>query len=289
MKKFNKKGSANKFQKPNCVDDVRLDPTLQENVLCKGIALIVSNNYEGTKQWLPSTDQDSDEMKRFFSALGNYEVVVPKKNLRVDEFMCVCEYLASLPYPETYKRIVIYFAGHGGNGFIALQDKQVHIEDIQAIFDPSKHTKLYNMARIFFIDACRGNTCYSSLARGGSDGSAQKIYQAHCKYDNEMIAYSTLKGYAAHDDKEGGGFWTHTLYTCLVLKEYMHEDLGHVLTFVNDKLGSRQTAPYHSTLCGLIYFWKEAGMHMCNTCKHMLDLGIFYIHYMYIIQSLHGL
>ena len=37
--------------------------------MCKGIniALIVSNNYEGTDKLLPSTDQDSDEMKAFFS------------------------------------------------------------------------------------------------------------------------------------------------------------------------------------------------------------------------------
>ena len=278
MNEFFKKESAYSFQKPDCLDGIQLDSTLQKKAVCKGIALIVSNNYEGTNKHLPSTDRDSDEMKTFFSTLGNYEVVVPKKNLRVGEFKCICEHLASLPYPEIYTRIVIYIAGHGGDGFIEFQDKEVHIEDIQAIFDPSKHTKLQNMARIFFIDACRGSSHYSSHTRGLS--STQKAYSAHCKYDNELIAYSTLKGYVAlDDDKEGGGLWTHELCTCLVLEEYMHEDLSHVLVFVNKRLGSRQTSTYHSTLstCGLIYFWKEAGICIkcviCIWCRVYLSIS----------------
>ena len=265
MKKFFKKESAYSFEKPDCLDEIQLDSALQNKAVCKGIALIVSNNYEGTNKELPSTDQDSDEMKRFFSALQNYEVVVPKKNLRVDELVYICERLASLPYPECYRRVVIYIAGHGGDGFIEFRDKEVHIEAIQAIFDPSKHTKLTNMARIFFIDACRGSSRYSSHGRRGS--GAQKAYSAHCKYDNELIAYSTLKGYVASDgNQEGGGLWTHELYTCLVLEEYMQEDLCHVLYHVNERLGSRQTSTYHSTLgtSGLVYFWKEAGM--CTKC-----------------------
>ena len=274
MKKFFQKQSAYSFKKPNCLDGIQLNSTLQKKATCKGIALIVSNNYEGTDKRLPSTDRDSDEMKTFFETLGNYEVVVPKKNLTVGEFKYICEHLASLPYPEIYRRVVIYIAGHGGDGFIEFRDKEVHIEDIQAIFDPNKHAKLYNMARIFFIDACRGSSRYSSHARGGS--GTQKAYSPHCKYDNELIAYSTLKGYvASDDDKEGGGLWTHELYTCLVLEEYMHEDLSHVLVFVNKRLGTRQTSTYHSTLStsGLIYFWKEAGM--CNTSVICVLLTIY--------------
>ena len=243
------------------VENVQLDSNLrvtsQCKASCKGIALIVSNNYEGTDNPLPGTDRDSDAMKRFFSALGNYEVVVPKKNLRVNEFTDICEHLASLEYPEIYKRMVIYFAGHGGDGYIALQDERVHIEAIQAIFDPSKHPKLYTMARIFFIDACRGSTLYTKddHTRGSPD---KKSYQVHCKCQNELIAYSTLKGYAAYD----GESWTQTLYECLVLERYMQDDLLHILTYVNSELDSRQTAPSHSTLKELVYFWKESGMHV---------------------------
>ena len=45
-------------------------------------------------------------------------------------------------------------------------DKEVHIEDVLAIFDPSKHPSLGNIARVFFIDACQGNRC-SDHVRGG--------------------------------------------------------------------------------------------------------------------------
>ena len=253
-----KKTSAKVF---DSVDSVQLDSNLQVTpqctATCKGIALIVSNNYKGTDNPLPGTNRDSDVMMRFFSALGNYEVVVPKKNLGVHEFTSICKHLASLEYPEVYKRMVIYFAGHVGDGYIALQDERVHIEDIQAIFDSSKHPKLYAMARIFFIDACRGSTHYANddHTRGSSD---KNFYQVHCKCQNELIAYSTLKGYAAYD----GESWTQTLYECLVLERYMQDDLCRLLTYVNNELDSRQTAPYHSTLRELVYFWKESGMHV---------------------------
>ena len=121
-----------KFRTPDCLDKIRLDSVLQNKATCKGIALIVTNNYEGTDKALPSTDLDSDNMERFFSFLGNYEVVVPNKNLMVDELTSICEHLASWPYPECYRRIVIYIAGHGGDGFIEFRDKEVYIEDISS-------------------------------------------------------------------------------------------------------------------------------------------------------------
>ena len=247
------------------VDNVQLDSNLQVTsqckATCKGIALIVSNNYEGTKSPLPGTDRDSDVMTTFFSTLGNYEVVVPKKNLRVKEFIATCKQLASLEYPEVYKRMVIYFAGHGGDGYIALQDKPVRIDDIQAIFDPGKHQKLHEMVRMFFIDACCGSTRYASddHTRGGP---GKKSYEVCCKYKNEVIAYSTLKGYTAYDDEKS---WTQALYECLVPERYQQDDLLRVLIHANDKLGSRQTATCKYTLTEPVYFWIESGMHVnCN-------------------------
>ena len=255
---FRKKQSpAKNFEKPNCLDNIQLDPNLRGNVQCKGIALIASNNYEGTGyKHLPCTDEDSKNMKAFFSTLENYEVVTPKKNLRANEFMNICERLASLQYPETYKRLVIYFAGHGGNGYITMIDERVRVEQLQAIFDPGKNKTLDDMAKIFIIDACRG----SGDARGGSDKSA-KPYQAQCRYSNQLMVYSTLEGHVAHSDEEGyGGVWTYAFYKCLVCKDYMHKHLCDVLAHVNGKLGL-QTSSYQSSLSDshFIYFWIEAG------------------------------
>lgn len=243
---------------------LKLDPNLPENAKCKGVALIVSNNYEGTDYSLPGTDEDSHKMKEFFSMLKNYNVVT-LKNLRSEEFLSACKDLAALSYPETYKRIVIYFAGHGGDGFIVMLDKQVHIEDVQAIFDLTKHPRLCRMARIFFIDACRGNVPYTSqdTRRGSGDSGAQSTYHAHCKHENELIAYSTLKGYVAFDDEHGcGGSWTLKLHECLM--ESVRQDLCQVLTLVNAKLGPHQTSTYHSSLSEFIHFKKESGK--CEVC-----------------------
>lgn len=253
------------FRKPCYLDKIKLDPVLGKNSQCKGVALIVSNNYEGSATPLPSSDEDSNKMEILFSTLKNYEVVT-LKNLKCAEFLDTCKRLASLPYPKTYKRIVIYFAGHGGDGFIAMVDGGVRIEDIQAIFDPNKHPNLCTMARIFFIDACRGSTPYSdqTSARGGSDGgTAHMTYEPHCRHRNELIAYGTLKGYIAYDDQDGyGGTWTQKLYMCLAHADNVCKDLGQVLTLVNGKLDSCQTSTYHSSLSESIFFWKESGMYV---------------------------
>ena len=247
--------------KPKCLDNIQLKSSLQGNEKCRGIALIASNNYEGTDKPLPSTDKDSDDIERFFKALGNYEVVTPEKNLKANEFMNICEHLASLQYPETYKRLVIYFAGHGGNGYITMIDKPVHVDDLQAIFDPVNNDTLNHMAKIFIIDACRGSACYSSHTRGPGKGA--KPYQAQCRYSNQLMVYSTLEGQVAHNDIESyGGLWTHTFHTCLIRDKYMYDHLCDVLTHVNGYMDERglQIAPHQSTLSGdFIYFWIEAG------------------------------
>ena len=253
------------MSKSQCLDEIKIDPILHNNAQCKGIALIVTNNYEGTKSSLPSSDEDSDTMKRFFSGLENYEVVT-LQNLKYDEFLNVCKCLAALPYPETYKRIVIYFAGHGGDGYIAMLDKEVRIEDVQAIFDPSKHPSLGNIARVFFIDACRRSKCTDHVRGGLGNDTDPSTHQIYCKHRNELIAYGTLKGNVAHDSQDGyGGSWTQQLYSCLKNKENVHKDLGQVLTIVNAKLGPCQTSTFTTSLSESIFFWKESGMFI--TCK----------------------
>ena len=265
MASKSKKGSSNTLQKPDCFVGVELDSALQNNATCKGIALIVTNNYEGTKhKKLPSTDLDSEMMENFFTMLGNYKVVVPKKNLKADEFKHICEYLAILPYPKVYRRIIIYIAGHGGDGFVTFQDKDVYLKDIQAIFNPGEQESLTKITRIFFIDACRVS---SSHARSVSD--AQKGFS--CKHENELIAYSTLTGYVASDDKDGGGLWTNALLKCLMLQKDMH--LCDVLSCVNEWLKSPdhdQISAYESSLSReeMIYFWKESGNYLAVT-KHL--------------------
>ena len=251
--------------KSQCFDKIKLDPTLHKNAQCKGIALIVSNNYEGTKSSLPSSDEDSDTMKNFFSELENYEVVT-LQNLKCNEFLDVCKYVAALRYPQTYKRIVIYFAGHGGDGYIGMLDKEVRIEDVQAIFDPSKHPSLGNIARVFFIDACRRSKCIDHVRGCLGNGTDPSTHQIYCKHHNELIAYGTLKGNVAHDSQDGyGGSWTQELYSCLTDKENAHKDLGQVLTLVNAKLGPNQTPTFTTSLSESIFFWKESGMFI--TCK----------------------
>ena len=252
--------------KSQCLYEIKLDPTLHNNAQCKGIALIVSNNYEGTKFALPSNNHYSDTMKRFFSTLKNYEVVT-LQNLKRDKFLGVCKYVAALPYPETYKTIILYFAGHGGDGYIVVLDKEVHIQDVQAIFDPSKHPTLGNIARVFFIDLCRGIKCSDHVRGGLGKGTDHSTHQIYCKHHNELIAYSTLKGNVARDSQDGyDRSWTQELYSCLTNMENVYKDLVQVLFLVNAKLGPYHTLTFTTSSSEPIFFWIESGMFI--TCKH---------------------
>ena len=240
-----------------------------------GIALIVANDYRGTsKKRLSGTAKDAETMFKAFNFLGYHTIL--KQNISRNDFLAECELLASYNYGLDIgcKRIAVVFSGHGDvegdRGILIMQDEQkVMIKYLVDIFKPTAkgNHSLTNTARMFFIDACRGDLeeprVVSRSPRGGSfinQGSSEA---------GILIAYSTTEHHKAYEGYEGG-FWIQFLAQEMCT---LDESLSLVLTSVNRKLNEHcnrlpkdssymQTAQFVSQLIEEVYLLRERPVHL---------------------------
>lgn len=249
----------------------------------RGVAFIVSNEYLCNDKKLDCSTKDSKEIDDLFREKGiNYSSHV-RTNVRYKKFIATCKYLATYQYyPETCQAIVIYFSGHGGNGFISMEGEKggektkVEIQKLKSLFTNTK------LARVFFIDTCRGSEsdsgCTSSAivnhntdtptTHNQSEGSVNKNDTAinHASQGNDLVAFSTSEGYVAYSDEDGGS-WTKTLV--LQLRKCKQEDICSVLHRVNRLMvyknnGSKKTPAFQAPefidrLHSNIYLWDRNG------------------------------
>ena len=124
--------------------------------------------------------------------------------------MSTCKYLA-VEFPGGYTRVVVYFAGHGLNGAVMMQDgENVLLKDIRAIFNPNHVRKMKDVVKIFFIDACRG-TSNNSGVRGGVRSDTKNRSLPLASQGKELVAYATTEDFVAFNCS-AGGIWTSYLY-----------------------------------------------------------------------------
>ena len=102
----------------------------------RGVAFIVSNR----------ASEDDKNMEELFKEV-KFDVHV-RNNVTAKQFLATCEYLARYEeYPSTCKMIVIYFSGHGSNGFISMKpekdhDGRIHVLDLRAMFKNTNIAKV---------------------------------------------------------------------------------------------------------------------------------------------------
>ena len=95
--------------------------------------------------------EDTEMMKEAFVYLKFFTVV--KRGITQDEqeLVSLLYSMAHYPYPQSCKRFVLTFSGHGGKAFVYSEDeKHVKISDIVAPFTPPNCNKhLAGIPRIF--------------------------------------------------------------------------------------------------------------------------------------------
>ena len=100
--------------------------------VCVGVALLVSNGYEGADK-IKFTHEDTINMEEQFKEFG-YDVF-KRTDVDFKTFQLYYRELADRDYPPTCKRILIYFSGHGADGVLDMQDGScANIEDIITCF-----------------------------------------------------------------------------------------------------------------------------------------------------------
>ena len=149
--------------------------------------------------------------------------VVSKQSVTAKKFLATCNYLANYnDYPVCCDRIIIYFVGHGRDGYIKLdidysdmqkekdskklkrrednerfEESKIDIEHVLSIF--RHHTIKEKMSIILLLDAC----C-----------NAKSV---ECE-EHELVASAASKTaskkFGAKSD-HSGGYWTNTLFYVL--------------------------------------------------------------------------
>jgi len=213
-----------------------------------GIALLFGCDYVGTElDDLRNINRDLYLMEKIFYAF-NYHVVA-KKNVTKKEMLEICENAAQL---STFKRIVVYFTGHGSQSYsdehheiwlhssddqtLELGCTSVKLETIIKFFKPveSNNPRLVDIPRIFFIDACRRKEEIS-----GQKSSCHKLKRSNSTYmayspeteendDNKNIitCYSAAPDCVAYiNEYIAGSIWTNTLILELALSDKSLKDI----------------------------------------------------------------
>ena len=231
-----------------------------------GVALLVSNDYKTVREVsdLPFTHTDTKNMEQ---VLKEFTYAVYRiKNVSTNEFVSCYKNLADYKYPATCKRILLYFAGHGDDGNLWMQDGgKVNIDDVISRFKihVAGNESLATIVKMFFFDACRG----TQKDGGYSVRSAKPVDEITClrripKEGNMLIAYASTRYYVAHESSSGGR-WTNCLVKALRDSEES-DDVLHILTEANIMMNKEpshryfQTAEFISSLVDHVYFKKEA-------------------------------
>ena len=168
-------------------------------------------------------------MKEAFDYLKFLTIV--KHNLTQSELLSLLFSLAKYPFPKSCQRFVLSFSGHGGDGFITLEDeKDIKLNNIFLFFTPPNcYNRLAVIPQLFFFDTYRGDLWDSGHAVHGGD----KKWQSKIPSTGEiLVAYATTKGYKAFEGIDGG-FWSNILAKKLVSS---NDSIYDVLTQVNGAL-----------------------------------------------------
>jgi len=249
---------------------------IQINHNTVGVALVVSNDYKPLgPDFELNTHGDSDTMEQLFKKFG-YDVHKIRNLSKAKHFLSYCKDLAAFKYPSTCKRLLVYFAGHGGDGTLLMQDgrSKVEIEDMINDFklnDQNNNPVLSEMAKMFFFDACRGekeDKGYTGRSAIRNDrekiGCQVRSRKVKPVEGNILVANASTRYYVA-DEGEAGGSWTNCLAKALRESKESHSVLD-VLNIVSDLLraedhGDRvQTSEFTNSIGAenMVYFRKEA-------------------------------
>ena len=178
------------------------------------------------------TAVDVDRVKTTFKNL-NFAVHT-LEDPTVVQIDCLVKAASKCTYPDQYKFLAFYYAGHGGkdevgafivpfqlghSNFTALRRAGpnnttiesekcqpnenfmlLHVD--QYIIEPLKHLEL---TRLFFFDCCQ------TLQAGGISYSNPQTSKLQYVNSGEAIAFATSKGQTSIGNASIGGLWTHKL------------------------------------------------------------------------------
>ena len=205
----------------------------KESPSANGLALIISNDYKDVQstgpggcnlRYLKGAEADSKKMAASFQFLKF--AVHHIHNQPIAALMDTLQAVTRQQYPKSYRRLAIVFSGHGFSEHIyAGKGEKVALQHIFDMFSAAQAPQIGAIAKMFFIDACRGSRRNEGIVvpRGGGLVKTKLVPQGA----NTLVAYSTILNYMSYETMEGG-IWMSKLAEELKTDNSICDILTHI-------------------------------------------------------------
>ena len=217
---------------------------IEDNQTANGLAVIITNSYETCSRLenLSGTKADGERMKDSFQVL-NFSTL-HEHNLPKGPTMQLLYSVANYKkFPPSYRRVVFVFSGHGCADHMLYtgEGQTLKLSDILSAFFPERAPLNGNLAKLFFIDACRGKEPNSGVIvpRSGREIETLTIP----KHGNFLVAYSTIPDHLSYEERAKGGIWISALADKLCRRDASVHD---VLSEVNRELINKYQKPAYA-------------------------------------------
>ena len=145
----------------------------------QGIAVIINNTFTGMNN-RNGTDKDAIALERLFTYLGFY--TNRYNNLTESEIMHTLKEVASIDY-QSYDCLMVAILTHGVEGKLYGTDgKLIPVQDLITLFNGNQCPLLVGKPKIFFLQACRGESCDKGVKHDMVDGSGEIPNEEHYDY-----------------------------------------------------------------------------------------------------------
>lgn len=217
---------------------------IQDNQTANGLAVIITNSYERCPrlETLTGTNADGERMKDSFQRL-NFSTH-HEHNLSKEATMQLLYNVANYKeFPPTYRRVVLVFSGHGDadHKLYTGEGEMLKVSDILSAFFPERAPLNGSIAKLFFIDACRGKLANGGVIvpRSGRELETLTIP----KHGNFLVAYSTIPDHLSYEERAKGGIWISALAEKLSKRNASVHD---ILSEVNRELVTKYQKPAYA-------------------------------------------
>ncbi|XP_076075968.1 caspase-3-like [Mytilus galloprovincialis] len=179
----------------------------------RGDCVIFNIKHVGTEEVRAGSEQDVQRLTESFSFLG-FEVI-EKVDLTKKEIIREIHSIADKNHYDN-DCFVCVILSHGREGYVHTTDGEV---SLSTLFDPIKNCKsLLGKPKLFFIQACRGNTIdFGNLVQDGSLRGSETLQMLSSESD-VLIAYATTPDYVSWRDKKMGSIYIEVLCELLRLE-----------------------------------------------------------------------
>lgn len=151
-----------------------------------GLCIIISSESGfGIGSPVRGIHQSGREFEEVFKMFGyaTHHVRNPNRNALMGLYRSLA---TEITYPDSYKRFVFFYTGHGFSDHISLVDGDLSIQDIISNFWKSEVPDLSDIPKIFIFDCCRTDHPDGSLVRRSTTS-----FDAVASY-NIYVLYTTL-------------------------------------------------------------------------------------------------